>query len=213
MNRTLWALLPVLCACSGGSEPEAPPAAAPATAAVPTTSKAIEAWRGDTTAAAGSSSTARDPGPRGGPAGAGDPLAGLGTLELAAFEVGKEDFSEEELPDEGLGPTMNLDSCRGCHLQPAVGGSSPAINPQIAFAAKASARNTVPPFLRQNGPIREARFVRNADGSPDGGVHALFTLAGRSDAAGCDARQRTSPRRWPAATSCSASRRRCSAPD
>jgi CxxC motif-containing protein (DUF1111 family) len=33
--------------------------------------------------------------------------------------------------------------------------------------------------------VREARFVRNADGTPDGGVHAIFTIAGRSDASGC----------------------------
>jgi CxxC motif-containing protein (DUF1111 family) len=60
--------------------------------------------------------------------------------------------------------------------QPASGGSSPVENPQIAFAQKLS--NRVPPFLSLNGPAREARFVRNADGSPDGGVHALFTIPG-----------------------------------
>ena len=33
--------------------------------------------------------------------------------------------------------------------------------------------------------MREARFVRNPDGTRDGGVHALFTIAGRADAPGC----------------------------
>jgi hypothetical protein len=33
--------------------------------------------------------------------------------------------------------------------------------------------------------VREARFVKNADGSPDGGVHAIFTIQGRDDAPGC----------------------------
>jgi CxxC motif-containing protein (DUF1111 family) len=33
--------------------------------------------------------------------------------------------------------------------------------------------------------VREARFVKNPDGSPDGGVHSLFTIAGRDDAPGC----------------------------
>jgi CxxC motif-containing protein (DUF1111 family) len=37
--------------------------------------------------------------------------------------------------------------------------------------------------------VREARFVRNPDGSPDGGVHALFTITGRSDAPGCSIQQ------------------------
>ena len=33
--------------------------------------------------------------------------------------------------------------------------------------------------------MREARFVRNPDGTPDGGVHDLFTISGRHDAPGC----------------------------
>ncbi|HWE48835.1 MAG TPA: di-heme oxidoredictase family protein [Bryobacteraceae bacterium] len=34
-----------------------------------------------------------------------------------------------------------------------------------------------------------SRFVRNADGTPDGGVHDLFVVTGRSDAAGCSIAQ------------------------
>lgn len=47
----------------------------------------------------------------------------------------------------------------------------------------------MPDFIRTDGPVREVRFVRNADGSADGGVHALFTIAGRSDAVGCSLAQ------------------------
>jgi CxxC motif-containing protein (DUF1111 family) len=43
----------------------------------------------------------------------------------------------------------------------------------------------VPSFIKINGPVREARFVRNSNGTPDGGVHGLFTIKGRTDAAGC----------------------------
>ena len=132
-----------------------------------------------------SSSAAKDPGPRGGAAGAGAPIAGLSDTELAFFNAGKDEFEEEEGAEDGLGPTMNLGSCAGCHLQPAVGGTSPAENPQIAFATENGARNTVPSFISPKGPVREARFVRNADGTPDGGVHDLFTIAGREDAPGC----------------------------
>jgi CxxC motif-containing protein (DUF1111 family) len=128
---------------------------------------------------------AADPGVRGGAPGAGEPIAGLTPMELAFFNAGKEDFEEAENVEEGLGPTMNLDGCAGCHSQPAVGGTSPAVNPQVAFANKMGARNAVPSFIRPNGPVREARFVRNPDGTPDGGVHALFTIAGRWDAPGC----------------------------
>jgi CxxC motif-containing protein (DUF1111 family) len=152
---------------------------------------AIEAARPSAAPSAPPSSNARDPGPRGGAPGAGGPLDGIPADPMlgVAFDLAKDDFAKEEGAPDGLGPTMNLDSCGGCHLQPALGGSSPPINPQIAFAAKLGATNSLPSFLSQNGPVREARFVRNADGSPDGGVHALFTIAGRSDAAGCTVRQ------------------------
>ncbi|TMH72668.1 MAG: thiol oxidoreductase [Betaproteobacteria bacterium] len=132
-----------------------------------------------------SSSATRDPGARGGAAGAGAPIAGLTGTELASFDAGKEDFEEEEGVADGLGPTMNLGSCAGCHLHPAVGGTSPAVNPQVAFATLDGATNAVPSFITAKGPVREARFVKNADGTPDGGVHDLFTIAGRSDAPGC----------------------------
>jgi CxxC motif-containing protein (DUF1111 family) len=128
---------------------------------------------------------ARDPGVRGGAAGAGDPYEELTANQLAFFDAGKEDFEEEEEVADGLGPTMNLDSCAGCHIQPAVGGTSPFVNPQVAFATKNGATNTLPPFITPNGPVREARFVRNPNGTADGGVHDLFTIAGRADAPGC----------------------------
>jgi CxxC motif-containing protein (DUF1111 family) len=132
-----------------------------------------------------STSRAHDPGLRGGDPGAGDPIHGLTRGQLAFFNAGKDEFEEVEGVEEGLGPTMNLDSCGGCHSQPAIGGSSPKVNPQVAFATAEGANNTVPSFISANGPVREARFVKNADGTPDGGVHALFTIAGRSDAPGC----------------------------
>ena len=132
---------------------------------------------------------ARDPGVRTGPPGAGGPIPGLTASELTFFNAGLADFAETEAAADGLGPTMNLDSCGGCHAQPAPGGSSPLVNPQVAFATKAGAHNSVPSFVRVNGPVREARFVKNADGTADGGVHALFTISGRTDAPGCSLTQ------------------------
>src|SRR5262245_58058146 len=132
-----------------------------------------------------SSSVARDPGVRGGPAGAGGAFGTLSQTQLALFQAGQEEFEGEEAVADGLGPTMNLDSCGGCHSQPALGGTSPAVNPQVAFATKNGAVNTLPSFITLDGPVREARFVKNPDGSPDGGVHALFTIAGGADAPGC----------------------------
>jgi len=136
-----------------------------------------------------------DPGVRGGPPGAGGPLSGLTQDELQFFNDGLSQFNEVQVvtggDNKGLGPRFNSNSCLACHSQPAPGGTSPAMNPAIAVATLNGARNTIPWFITQNGPVREARFKRNPDGTNDGGVHDLFVITGRSDAAGCNISQPT----------------------
>jgi CxxC motif-containing protein (DUF1111 family) len=133
---------------------------------------------------------AKDPGVRGGAAGAGGPLQGLTTAEGEMFTTGLADFSEAEEVDEGLGPRFNFTGCAGCHMQPAVGGTSPAANPLVQIPGVLGFRNNVvPSFITANGPIREVRFQFNRDGSRDGGVHALFVISGHPDAPGCFIRQ------------------------
>ena len=128
-----------------------------------------------------------DPGVRTGAAGAGGPVAGLTTDELEMFQVGLEDFSEEEEVDDGVGPRFNFVGCAGCHEQPAVGGTSPAVNPLFRVVEDLGfAGNVFPSFLKRNGPVREARFPLAPDGNRDGGVHALFVIRGHPDAAGCN---------------------------
>jgi hypothetical protein len=131
-----------------------------------------------------------DPGVRVGAGANGGPLPGLSQGELSFFNEGLADFNSVEETDEGLGPRLNLDGCVSCHSQPAVGGTAPAINPQVAFATAFGQRNVVPSFITRNGPIREARFKFNPDGTRDGGVHSLFVISGREDgstsAAGCN---------------------------
>lgn len=142
-----------------------------------------------------------DPGPRPGPAAAGSFFPTLNANEQDFFNQAQLRFQEvnsvlgliagEE--SAGLGPTFNGNSCALCHAQPTIGGSSPGLtspqnsvqNPQIALATLDGATNTVPSFITANGPVREARFVKNANGSLDGGVHGLYTITGRSDAVGC----------------------------
>ena len=128
------------------------------------------------TSAASSTTAARDPGVRGGAAGAGGPIAGLTAGQSAFFTAGQQDFQEVETVANGLGPRMNLDSCAGCHAQPAIGGTSPKMNPQVAFA---SAADGIPYFITADGPVREARFKFNPDGTRDGGVHNTATITGR----------------------------------
>jgi CxxC motif-containing protein (DUF1111 family) len=143
--------------------------------------------------------SARDPGPRTGSPGAGNFIAGLTSSQQSYFTDGQTRFQNVETVQNskniGLGPTFNSNSCSSCHAQPALGGTSPAVNPQIAVANQDGAANTIPSFITLNGPVREARFKfatgpngRLTD-TPDGGVHGLFTIEGRSDATSCQMAQ------------------------
>jgi CxxC motif-containing protein (DUF1111 family) len=141
---------------------------------------------------------------RGGTAGAGGPLSSVAANSpvtiLNFFNDGLARFKEVDsvlgnLAGEagvGLGPRFNSRSCAACHAQPAVGGSAPATNPQIADASAHGAQNTIPSFISSTGPVREARFIFffNSDHQPDpnrpnGGVEDLFTIVGRTDAPNC----------------------------
>jgi len=146
-----------------------------------------------------------DPGVRGGGAAAGGPLssvaANIPATILNFFNDGKARFQEVDSVSGtvageegvGLGPRYNSRSCAFCHAQPAVGGTSPATNPQVTDATADGARNTVPSFITSAGPVREARFPFFFDSNgnpnpndPNGGVEDLFTITGRADAGSCN---------------------------
>ena len=145
-----------------------------------------------------------DPGPRGEPTGAGGFIAKINPAVLAGAEDGAKRFAELETFPGGLGPLYNSGpngACSECHAQPAMGGSSPAANaypyvgqnPQATVDYSAGgADNVIPAFITPSGPVREMRlkYSRDADGSlnlnaPDGGVHDLYSVTGRSDAGSC----------------------------
>ena len=146
---------------------------------------------------------AKDPGVRAGSVNAGQALSTLSPGQSQYFTDGLVRFNEVDQVENGLGPTFNSNSCASCHGQPAAGGSSPradqypniGANPQIEAASAGGATNRVPFFITSDGPVREARvpFVVTSGGSltktPDGGVHALFTIAGRGDAGSCSLAQ------------------------
>lgn len=144
---------------------------------------------------------ATDPGVRAGSVNAGQPLSTLTADEMLFFQDGQTRFENVDTvtgANPGLGPTYNSNSCSSCHAQPTVGGTSPSAsefpnigpNPQIAAATAGGATNGVPFFVSPEGPVREARFpfvVSHGEvtNTPDGGVHDLYTITGRSDAVGC----------------------------
>lgn len=124
-----------------------------------------------------------------------------GSLEF--FQNGLARFQEIETvtnsANVGLGPRFNFNQCSGCHAQPTVGGTGPATNPQFAAIANGivdGATNSIPFFITENGPTREARFpfFFNSNGSvntnePNGGVEDLFTVSGLPGATNCDLQQ------------------------
>jgi CxxC motif-containing protein (DUF1111 family) len=119
-------------------------------------------------------------------------VPGLNTNEEALFCAGAEEFAKENtVKDDGLGPTFNFTSCRGCHVFPSSGGTSPPdVNPQFEFAKKyPSNTNVIPFFIKRDGPIMIARLQKNKQGDPDGGVHSLFTVMGLEGAEGCGLKQ------------------------
>jgi CxxC motif-containing protein (DUF1111 family) len=149
---------------------------------------------------------ASDPGVRQGRPGAGGMRSGLSWFYQQFFAASQTRFEAIDSVSGkepgstrgagGLGPRFNGISCSGCHIQPAIGGSSPAFNPQIGFATAFGANNQVPGFIFANGPVREVRFKNSTNesgepisGSPDGGVHDLFTVTGMRDAGGCSLAQ------------------------
>jgi CxxC motif-containing protein (DUF1111 family) len=121
-----------------------------------------------------------DPGPRGAEASVGGPVANLSVKEAKFFESGANTFGEVASVTggvsgtvPGLGPRFNSISCVSCHAHPAPGGSSPALNPQVAVAPPWQVNPLIDlGITRATGPAREVRF------STDGAVHDLFTIAG-----------------------------------
>jgi CxxC motif-containing protein (DUF1111 family) len=132
-----------------------------------------------------------DPGVRGGPADAGAFISGL-TAEQQATENAL--FFDEinlvaggtSFKEVGLGPAFNSNSCSSCHAQPAVGGSSAPANPLFSVYQAFGATNAMPFFETIDGPTVVARFPLQSDfKTPDGHVHQMFVITGRSDAGSC----------------------------
>ncbi|HEY4846736.1 MAG TPA: di-heme oxidoredictase family protein [Methylocella sp.] len=155
---------------------------------------------------ASSQAQPHDMGPRPADPGDGQSLPGLPVPLQKLFAAGQEEFKKrDQVVEDGLGPRMNLDSCRGCHSQPAIGGSSPALSStppckddepcnQLSFLKELQKNpnntNKQPSFIFAGGPTREARFKQIMDPisgliGADGGVHDLFTIAGMKGAESC----------------------------
>jgi hypothetical protein len=155
---------------------------------------------------------ALDPGVRATPPGAGGPLDGLSDAEKKFFDAGLVAFNEvQDVQDDdpGLGPRFNLDSCGGCHSQPAIGGSSPFTNPQVEVATKANATNVVPFFVRIDGPVVSAVQIQSRTALATAACTSCSPSPGRDDAPGCSLVNRTLWQRPRKTTWSSGFRHRC----
>ena len=115
-----------------------------------------------------------------------EPVPGVNATEQQLFRTGFNGFGQGGDLPLGTGPRFNALNCLNCHAFPAIGGTSdPDQNPQTGMPG----RNVLPSFIRNDGPILEARFKRKPDGSPDGSVHPLFVISGAvlgGDASNCN---------------------------
>ena len=97
----------------------------------------------------------------------------------------------------GLGAGFDSNSCTSCHNYPAPGGSSPPggsthplQNQLFNVYQTMGAQNVMPFFETIDGPTVVARFPFKPDmTTPDGHVHQLFTITGRTDAGSCNIQQ------------------------
>ncbi len=155
--------------------------------------------------------TAHDPGVRGcNPGcGAGTQITGLSQTQQETFTAGQTNFTSvfsvpaplnSNSTTGGLGPVFNSNSCSTCHGWPAAGGmtawdlpgGTTATNPLFSVYQADGATNTMPFFETAQGPELIARFPYNESAvppTPDGSIHQLFTVTGRSDASGCNLAQ------------------------
>jgi CxxC motif-containing protein (DUF1111 family) len=148
-----------------------------------------------------------DPGPRGAPTGAGSffSSSSLPPNEVA-IETAMTSFIEEvnvvaggtSTKRVGLGARWDSNGCAACHAgvsgaatgKIVPGGSSLASNPLFGVYTLMGAQNTMPTFETASGPTVVARFPYQSDlVTPDGHVHQLFVITGRTDAGTCNIQQ------------------------
>ncbi|HEY6290873.1 MAG TPA: di-heme oxidoredictase family protein, partial [Terriglobia bacterium] len=141
--------------------------------------------------------TTVDPGVRGGPPGAGGFISGLNSYQQG-IETSMSSFIAEvnvvaggtSTKRVGLGARFDSNSCTGCHAGPANGGASLPSNPLFNVYTLMGAQNSMPFFETANGPTLVARVPYEPNMvTPDGHVHQLFVITGRTDAGTCNIQQ------------------------
>jgi CxxC motif-containing protein (DUF1111 family) len=86
----------------------------------------------------------------------GDSLPGLKPAELDRFTAGKDEFEDEETPEDGLGPVFNDTSCARCHADPAVGGSNATLETRFGTT---TTNGHFDPMVQFGGSLIQAQGI------------------------------------------------------
>jgi CxxC motif-containing protein (DUF1111 family) len=91
----------------------------------------------------------------------GDPLGGLTSSQLSAFNDGKTEFATAEEVDEGLGPVFNGRSCAECHSVPVIGGGSERLVTRFGTITN----GVFDPLAQYGGSLIQDHAITRTDGS------------------------------------------------
>jgi CxxC motif-containing protein (DUF1111 family) len=81
----------------------------------------------------------------------GTPLSGLTQAQRTRFEAGRVEFQHVFVPETGLGPLFNADSCAECHEDPVAGG--PGDEVEVHVASFDPATGFCDPLVERGGPV------------------------------------------------------------
>lgn len=97
------------------------------------------------------------------PPGIGEPLSGLSPDQLQQFQAGKDAFDRVFVPETGLGPLFNSNSCGECHEAPVAGGSGDEVE---VHATRFVPPDFCDPLFQEGGPViqQEATPLLQAKG-------------------------------------------------
>jgi CxxC motif-containing protein (DUF1111 family) len=93
----------------------------------------------------------------------GDPLPGLTPEQRALFQVGMEQFEDEENAADGLGPVFNDVACGACHDDPVPGGSGAIVETRFG----ATRRGRFDPLTELGGTLLQAQGIGPVPGGCD----------------------------------------------
>jgi CxxC motif-containing protein (DUF1111 family) len=89
----------------------------------------------------------------------GGPIQGLSQIELNRFNVGRNEFLQNENPQTGLGPVFNGNSCAQCHAAGGLGGASIGQGVSVVTRIGALVNGQYSDLAQFGGPLLQRRSL------------------------------------------------------